>query len=270
MNAIFFASMLLMALLALSFVAAPLIRNAWASSPGFTNVPLLIVLATLLLAFGLYAAIGRPDVATGELANNSLDMVAQKRPAINSDAKAASVSKLLAGLEQRLQEDPGNAKDWLLLAKSYDHLGQRQQAADAYTRAESLGLSDSALATRINGKADPTNNHSPVIRGRISVSPEVANDVSDDDVIYIIAKSTDGNPMPLAVMKRPAEELPLEFELSDDSSMVSGRRILSADTVIVTAKLSRSGDALNTGTELQAISDRITPGDGELVELLIR
>ena len=112
--------MLLMALLALSFVAAPLIRNAWASSPGFTNVPLLTVLATLLLAFGLYAAIGRPDVATGELANNSLDMVAQKRPATNSDAKAASVSKLLAGLEQRLQEDPGNAKDWLLLAKTYE------------------------------------------------------------------------------------------------------------------------------------------------------
>lgn len=270
MNAIFFASMLLMVLLAISFSAAPLIRTARASSRGFTNVPLLTVLATSLLAVGLYAAIGRPDVATGTLAHNSLDTVAQKRSFANTDAKAASVSELLAGLEKRLQEDPENAKDWLLLAKSYDHLGQRQQAADSYARAEALGLSDSALATRISGKADATNDPPPVIRGRIDVSPEIADEVSNDDVIYIIAKSTDGNPMPLAVIRRPAEELPLEFELSDDSSMVSGRGIFSNDMIIVTAKLSRSGDALDTGTELQAMSDTITPRDGQFLELLIR
>lgn len=270
MNAMFFASMTLMALLAMSFAAAPLLRKARASSRGFLKVPLLTVLATSLLAFALYAAIGRPDVATGTPAHNPSDSLAQKRPSADTDAKAASVSELLAGLEQRLQNDPDNAKDWLLLAKSYDHLGQRQQAADAYARSEALGLSDSAFATRINDTADATKDPSPAIRGRISVSPEVAADVSDDDVIYIIAKSTDGNPMPLAVMKRPADQLPLEFELSDDSSMVSGRGILSADSVTVTAKLSRSGDALDTGTELQAMSDTITPGDGEFLELLIR
>ena len=259
-----------MVLLATSFAAVPLIRKARTSSHDFTNVPLLTVLATSLLAVGLYAAIGRPDIATGTLALNSLDTATQKRSFSNTDAKAASVSELLAGLEQQLQEDPENAKDWLLLAKSYDHLGQRHQAAEAYARAEALGLSDSALATRINGNADATKDPSPAIRGRIIVSPEVADEVSDDDVIYIIAKSADGNLMPLAVMRRPAEELPLEFELSDDSSMVSGRGILSTDTVIVSAKLSRSGDALDTGTELQAMSDTITPGDGEFLELLIR
>ena len=116
MNAIFFASMLFMVLLAMSFAAAPLIRTARTSSHGFTNVPLLTVLATSLLAVGLYAAIGRPDVATGAQAHNSVDTVAQKRSFTNTDAKAASVSELLAGLEKRLQEDPENAKDWLLLA----------------------------------------------------------------------------------------------------------------------------------------------------------
>ena len=270
MNAVFFASMLLMVLLATSFAATPLVRKARASSRGFANVPVLTVLATSLLAIGLYAAIGRPDVATGPRAHNSLNAVEKKQSFPSNNAKAASVNELLAGLEQRVKEDPGNAKDWLLLAKSYDHLGQPQQAADAYARAEALGLSDSALATRINDKVDATEDSSPVIRGRINVSPEVVDEVSDDDVIYIIAKSTDGNPMPLAVMKRTAEELPLEFELSDDSSMVSGRGILSTDTITVTAKLSRSGDALDTGTELQAMSDTIRPGDGEFLELLIR
>ena len=269
MNAIFFASIFLMVLLAMFFATAPLIRDARISSRGFANVPLLTVIAALLLAIGLYAAIGRPDVATSAVAHTPSDTAARSSSA-NGDTRAASVNDLLAGLEQRLQDDPGDAKGWLLLAKSYDHLGRRQEAADAYARAEMLGLADNDLAARISSEADASKTDSLAIRGRISVSSEVTDNVSGNDVVYIIAKSTDGNPMPLAVLRRPAEELPLEFELSDDNSMVSGRGLSSAESIVVTAKLSRSGDALETGTGLQAISEAIRPGDGEFLELLIR
>ena len=149
MNAIFFASMLLMLLLAMSFATMPLIRGARNSSSGFANVPLLIVIAALLLAVGLYAAIGRPDVAGSESVRHMSSGPAGQTAAGGEKTKAASVNDLLTGLEQRLEENPDDAKNWLLLAKSYDHLGRHVDAADAYAKAVDLGLSDKVLEARL-------------------------------------------------------------------------------------------------------------------------
>jgi cytochrome c-type biogenesis protein CcmH/NrfG len=149
MNAIFLVSAFLMLLIAMSFAATPLLRRARFFSGGFANVPLLAVIAALLLAVGLYAAIGRPDIATNASIPNSSSAVTTRPSAGKADSKAASVSELLAGLEQRLQENPDDGKGWLLLAKSYDHLGRREDAAAAYGRAVELGLSDSDMDVRI-------------------------------------------------------------------------------------------------------------------------
>jgi cytochrome c-type biogenesis protein CcmH len=59
------------------------------------------------------------------------------------------VNSLLAGLEQQLRDDPGDATGWLLLAKSYDHLGRTSDAAAAYDRATELGKSDNDLEARL-------------------------------------------------------------------------------------------------------------------------
>lgn len=144
MNAVLFVSMFLMLLLAMSFAMAPLVRRVKNSSGGFANIALLAVLATLLLAIGMYAAIGRPDVATSAGVQKASGAPAQK-PVANGDKKAASVDELLAGLEQRLQDDPGDAKGWLLLAKSYTHVGRHEDAVAAYDKAVELGLSDNVL-----------------------------------------------------------------------------------------------------------------------------
>jgi cytochrome c-type biogenesis protein CcmH/NrfG len=149
MNAIFFASMLLMLLLAMSFATAPLLHHEKRSSAGFVNVPLLAVIAALLLAIGLYVAIGRPDIASGAHVQQSSGVNMQTQ-ANTEEKKAASVTELLAGLEQRLVKNPDDAKAWLLLAKSYDHIGRPEDAAAAYDKARELGLSDDVLEARRN------------------------------------------------------------------------------------------------------------------------
>jgi cytochrome c-type biogenesis protein CcmH len=148
MNAIFLVSTILMLLLAVSFATAPLLRGARSSSNGIAYMPLLAVLAALLLAIGLYAAIGRADMVTGNNVHESAGATAKKSPA-NDRRKAASVTELLAGLEQRLRDEPGDAKGWLLLAKSYDHLGRESDAAAAYDKAIELGISDNDLEARL-------------------------------------------------------------------------------------------------------------------------
>ena len=148
MNASFFASALLMALLALSFATTPLIRKAVISSGGLAKTPLIVVLAAFVLAIGLYAAIGQPDIASTARPHQSSNTTLQAASA-GEEAKAASVNELLAGLERRLEKDPGDAKGWLLLARSYDHLGRASDAADAYDKALALGVTDSGLEARL-------------------------------------------------------------------------------------------------------------------------
>ena len=66
-----------------------------------------------------------------------------------TNAKLDSVANLVGGLETRLQENPEDAKGWLLLAKSYDHLGDNEKALRAYTKAVELGLSDTHMEMKL-------------------------------------------------------------------------------------------------------------------------
>lgn len=63
--------------------------------------------------------------------------------------KAASVGTLIDGLEARLAASPEDAKGWLLLARSHDHLGNNEEAWNAYARARDLGMPDQSLEIKL-------------------------------------------------------------------------------------------------------------------------
>ena len=66
-----------------------------------------------------------------------------------SQDKAASVGMLVGGLEARLEASPEDAKGWILLARSYEHLGEHDKAWNAYTRARDLGMTDTSLELKL-------------------------------------------------------------------------------------------------------------------------
>lgn len=113
-----------------------------------TKVPLVAGISATVLAVGLYGALGRPDLASAS--NPQLQPGATTHPAsaVVKRRKLASVDQLLSGLEQRLQDNPDDGKGWLLLAKSYDHLGQTQDAAAAWSKAVALGIDDAAFTNK--------------------------------------------------------------------------------------------------------------------------
>lgn len=267
MNYVFFGTALTMILIALSFAARPLVLLRSNSDAGFAKFPLLVVIIVIGFAVALYAAIGRPGVKSHVAVAGDADAMSTQQRANASRDKAASVSALLTGLEERLRSNPDDGKDWLLLAKSYEHLGRIEDAADAYAKASALGVTDESLAARLDGGVEGAG-AAVEIRGHLSYSQSVADQISADDVVFITAKAP-GNPMPLAVLRRSASDLPLDFVLSDDTSMVKGNGIATASEVIVTAKVSRSGDALNTATDLQATAGPMEPGNAGSLQLVI-
>jgi len=123
---------------------------------GFSYLPMIAILAIMSITAVLYMTIGRPDLA----AESRQTQVAHPTPALatatatatataGQDVSVATVESLLSGLEQRLQREPEDGKGWLLLAKSYDHLGRTAEAIEAYSRARELGNSDPLLESRL-------------------------------------------------------------------------------------------------------------------------
>ncbi len=88
------------------------------------------------------------------------------------------------------------------------------------------------------------------IQVSVTLAPELAAQVNPTDTLFIYARAAAGPPMPLAVSRMTAAELPATVTLDDSSAVVPAMRLSSFPQVIVGARISKSGQA--------------TPGQGDL------
>ena len=260
-----FAIALLMSVIALGFVVTPLVSSQHRQSKGSANLPILGILVVFGLGIALYGVIGRPDAQSykpSSVAESSL-----REQGTGNAEKAGSIASLLTGLEQRLEGNPKDGKGWLLLAQSYDALGRLDEAASAYDKAVSLGLSNEALASRLSARSDEAG-RSIAIHGRVGVDPTIQGLIEPDAAVYVIAKSS-GSPMPLAVLRRSAEELPFDFVLSEEDSMVKGAGMAGESALTVSVKVSRTGDALASESGFEASVPGVDPRSDQPLDIVI-
>lgn len=237
MNVVFFAVAAAMLVVALAVVVLPLARTYRGDGRAVSRLPVFTVAAAIASTIALYTAIGRPDA----LAAVASPAVAAHEPAraAGGASSAGAIADLVGGLEARLESNPGDAGGWLLLAKSYDHLGEPDNAREAYARAAALGGADPAFEEKLASATGVS-----MIRGRVVLDPDARSLVNAGDVVFVLARPPDGSGMPLAVIRRPAADIPFEFALGDAQSM--GSVSLSGhDEVELSARISPSGEALD-------------------------
>jgi cytochrome c-type biogenesis protein CcmH len=98
------------------------------------------------------------------------------------------------------------------------------------------------------------------ITGRVDLNGALASKVALNDIVFIFARAAEGPRMPLAVLRIPAKELPRDFSLDDSMSMAPGMKLSSAPSVIVEARISKSGNALPQPGDLFGRSTPLKPG----------
>lgn len=103
----------------------------------------------------------------------------------------------------------------------------------AYTRLGQPVPADSAAAVSARG-----------VTVQVTLAPELAGQVPDDTTLFIFARQPGKQGPPLAIARLTAADLPAKVRLNDALSMAPSARISSADQVLVTARLSRSGTAM--------------------------
>ena len=249
-----------MAVVALSFLVLPMV----AKKKKMTSTAWVAVTVLPAVAIGLYLSLGRPDVADNPT-THVRSAPAQSGTSSSASENLGSVGSMLSGLEEKLRENPSDAKGWLLLAKSYSHLGRTQDAAAAYAKASALGQVDTEFEEKLAGNTIAV--VAPTIRGRLTISDEAKDRLDPNDSVFIFAKSTDGSPMPIAILRKTAADLPLEFELSDKQAMSADSKLSGTAAVTITVRISKTGNAMQGEPDLEIVSETIRVGDDGVVEL---
>jgi len=106
------------------------------------------------------------------------------------------------------------------------------------------------------------------LSGRVSLAPGLAAHVSPHDTVFIFARAAEGPRMPLAILKRQARELPIAFTLDDSQAMSPQMKLSNFASVVVGARISKSGNATPQSGDLQGQAGPVTQPAAQ-VDLLI-
>lgn len=117
------------------------------------------------IAFAVAAVTTGVAIMYASFSDASTDPVTHKAPpaaatsrSASADTSVAPVASLVSGLEDRLRQAPNDGKGWLLLAKSYRHLGRLEDARAAYRKADALGHGDPIVAEQLFGLSSASAN----------------------------------------------------------------------------------------------------------------
>ena len=126
-------------------------------------------------------------------------------------------------------------------------------------------VTPSALA-----KAAAPAGSSLAISGQVTISPGLAAKGSATDTLFVFAREMNGPPMPVSIVRATRKDLPFTFRLDDSTSPMPSRKLSDMGTVVIVARLSKSGEAMPKSGDLQGISEAIKPGASKVTVVIDR
>jgi cytochrome c-type biogenesis protein CcmH len=98
------------------------------------------------------------------------------------------------------------------------------------------------------------------VSGKVTLGKALIGKVSPEDAVFIFARPASGERMPLAILRKQVKDLPVQFTLDDSMSMSPSAKLSSAKQVIVSARISKSGNAMPQAGDLSGQSGQVSLG----------
>ncbi len=236
-----------------------------------------------------YAVLGRFGEATQAYANATARMPKNAQLLADyADALGMAQGRRLQGepekiIARALEADPDNLKALALAGTAAFEKNDYAKAVDHWERMLRLVPADSELAQAVRasiaeartlGGGAPASKpaQSAAAGGRVSgvvkLAPELAGKIAPNDTVFIFARAADGPRMPLAVLRRQARDLPLEFALDDSMAMTPAMKLSDHPRVVVGARISKTANANPQAGDLQGLSAPVKVG-AERVNVVI-
>ncbi|HBR48994.1 MAG TPA: c-type cytochrome biogenesis protein CcmI [Nitrospira sp.] len=223
-----------------------------------------------------------------------------------ADALAVHQGRKLEGrpeslIQKALKLDPHNVKALMLSGtiaynrKDFARAAKEWEDAHTYLPADDQESSDQLKASiteakrRMGGgpsmnmlvanppmeQAKPTKAAAPsgqsrAITGKVILGPNLANRASLPDTLFVFAKDVAGPPMPVSIVRASRKDLPFTFRLDDSTSPMPSRKLSDIDTVVIVARLSKSGKAMAESGDLEGMSQPLKPGAENITVVIDR
>lgn len=251
------------------------------------NAETWALLARTQYAIGNFAEAATAYAKVGTLLPENADLMAD-----HADALAMSQGRIFTGkplelVRRALVLDP---KQWKALAMAGSEAFERRDypaAIDYWQRLYNITPPEAPIAQQLQGSIDrarelagssappslvsgsgsgpvadaPKNSvQNRSVTGTVTLSAGLMSKVQPDDSVFIFARPADGSRMPVAVVRARAKELPLQFTLDDSRAMAPTAKISNLSEVIVSARISRSGNAMPSSGDLEGGNEKIKVG----------
>lgn len=117
--------------------------------------------------------------------------------------------------------------------------------------------------------ADPEDAAGASIQVEVTLDPALSGRLTGSETVFVFARAVNGPPAPLAVKRLSASNLPTTVLLSDSDSMAQGLSLSTFPQVQISARVSRSGNAIASSGDLQGQSGAVTVNETDRLAIVI-
>lgn len=237
------------------------------------------MLARSYAALQRYPEASKAYARASELAPTNAQLLAD-----HADVLAMLQGQSAAGeptrlIERALKLDPNNLKALALAGSAAFERKDFAAATTYWTKARAGAPAGSEFASALDrslaeigaskvATAEPITPKAAAgagVAGSVRLAPALAEKIRPDDTVYIFARAAEGPRMPVAILRRKASELPINFTLDDSTSMSAELKLSGFSQVVVGARISRSGNATPQSGDLIGQSGPVKPGTANLL-----
>ncbi len=104
----------------------------------------------------------------------------------------------------------------------------------------------------------------------MSLAPALVAKVAPTDTVFIFARAAEGPKMPLAILRKQVKDLPAAFTLDDSMAMAPNFALSKFPSVVVGARVSKSGNATPQAGDLEGFSQTVKTGSTGLTVVIDR
>lgn len=151
-----------------------------------------------------------------------------------------------------------------LLAVTEAEPAWQAQVRGSIAEARRLGRLPAGQAAAPGVAAAPPADSPPALSGEVAIAGSLAGRTAPEDTLFIYARAAQGSRMPLVILRKQVKDLPLQFRLDDSMAMSAAARLATSGPVVITARVSKSGQAMPRSGDLVGESRAVAVGSANL------
>ncbi len=177
-----------------------------------------------------------------ELIAQALDLDPDNQKALNLAASAAyqrqDFAEALTYWRRLLQHLPPGSEAAAGIAATIRDVEARQPAAEKHAAGQAAAS----------------------VSGTVTLHPSLRARVQPTDTVFVFAQAANGGRMPLAIVQVDVSRLPYRFSLDDSQSMAAGDKLSNHAELVISARVSKSGQAMAQSGDLQGRVEAVRLG----------